>query len=57
MQLPGKFVKFKLVTYMDIEQSSDLYSYNPIEVNGINNAKIHIFKKEVPSYIKIGSNS
>ena len=53
VELPGQFVEFVFAGYLEFENPSQYYNYDPKMVNGIENVKLNMFVNEMPKYINI----
>ena len=56
ISLPGTLVGLEFCAYLEFPTESEYYSYDPKIVNGIENAKVNLFLKELPSFIQIENN-
>ena len=56
IDLPGIFVDLEFVAYLEFPLNQQYFNYNEKFVNGIENAKLHLFIKDLPSFIEIEEN-
>lgn len=53
VKLPGDFVDIEFCSYLEFPKDSNLFSYDNKTVNGIEDAKVNLYLRSLPSFIQI----